>query len=87
MAFELAAYGAISGLLYSFLGKKPVSIYASLIAAMIVGRIVWGVARVVLLGFSDTRFYLGNLYSWRIYKCYSGNNPTNCFNTSINYCH
>ncbi|MFA5765365.1 MAG: ECF transporter S component [Bacilli bacterium] len=62
MAFELAAYGAISGLLYSFLGKKPVSIYASLIAAMIVGRIVWGVARVVLLGFSDT-----HVFTWAIF--------------------
>lgn len=62
MAFELAAYGAISGLLYSFLGKKPVSIYASLIAAMIVGRIVWGVARVVLLGFSDTQ-----VFTWAIF--------------------
>ena len=54
MAFELATYGAISGLIYSLLGKKTSSIYISLLSAMIVGRVIWGVARVILLGFSDT---------------------------------
>ncbi|MDD3172042.1 MAG: ECF transporter S component [Bacilli bacterium] len=54
MAFELATYGAISGLIYSLLGKKTSSIYISLLSAMLVGRVIWGVARVILLGFSDT---------------------------------
>lgn len=50
MAFELAAYGAISGILYRILPRKPWSVYASLIAAMIAGRLVWGVAKRAMLG-------------------------------------
>ena len=38
MAFELAAYGAISGILYKVLPKKPTYTYLSLIVAMIGGR-------------------------------------------------
>ena len=44
MAFELAAYGAISGLMYRFLPHKRVNIYCSLITAMIFGRLLWGAA-------------------------------------------
>jgi len=44
MAFELAAYGAISGLLYRLLPRKRSSVYISLISAMLIGRIVWGFA-------------------------------------------
>lgn len=45
MAFELAAYGAFAGLLYNRLSKTTVNIYVSLIAAMLLGRIVWGIAK------------------------------------------
>lgn len=48
MMFELAAYGAFSGLLLHFLPKKLYCLYASLIGAMLGGRIVWGIARFVL---------------------------------------
>lgn len=41
MAFELAAYGAASGLLYRVLPKKIGSIYAALVLSMIAGRLVW----------------------------------------------
>ena len=41
MAFELAAYGVITGLLYKVLPGKKVKVYISLIVAMLVGRIVW----------------------------------------------
>ncbi|MEA4921483.1 MAG: ECF transporter S component [Clostridiaceae bacterium] len=43
MAFELAAYGLLTGLLYRKFGKDTKAIYMSLISAMIGGRIVWGV--------------------------------------------
>ena len=56
MAFELAAYGLISGLLYKKLPKKVGNIYVSLIAAMVGGRIVWGCVRVLLSGVSDAAF-------------------------------
>lgn len=56
MCFELAVYGAISGLLYSILPKKKINIYVSLICAMIAGRIIWGVARVILYGLGKSEF-------------------------------
>lgn len=56
MAFELAAYGVISGLLYGVLPKKTGSIYAALIAAMLGGRVIWGVVRVLLAGLSGSAF-------------------------------
>ena len=37
MSFELATYGAISGLLYSKLPRKKTSIYISLLTAMVAG--------------------------------------------------
>ena len=56
MTFELAAYGAISGYLYAKLPKKTLNIYISLIAAMILGRIIWGIASVIILGISGSGF-------------------------------
>lgn len=56
MSFELAAYGLFSGLLYRLLPKKTVNIYVSLIGAMILGRIVWGIAMVVISGASGSAF-------------------------------
>ena len=44
MCFELAAYGAFAGLLYNAFKKKVIFIYLSLVIAMLVGRIVWGLA-------------------------------------------
>ena len=56
MAFELATYGAVSGTLYRLLPCRPVNVYVSLIAAMLAGRIVWGVVRVVLSGVTGAAF-------------------------------
>lgn len=52
MAFELMAYGIISGLMYHhlFRRKNVFAVYSSLLCAMIGGRVVWGVVRVVLAG-------------------------------------
>lgn len=56
MAFELATYGAITGVLYRLLPKKTASVYASLIAAMAAGRIIWGIVRFVLAGLTHSSF-------------------------------
>lgn len=50
MAFELATYGVVAGYLYDKLPKKRSNIYVSLIVAMIMGRIVWGVAMFACMG-------------------------------------
>ena len=57
MAFELAAYGLIIGLVYRLLPKHGVAaLYISLLTAMVGGRLVWGVAEVVLLGMAGNAF-------------------------------
>ena len=56
MAFELAAYGAISGLLYRILPKKIPYIFVSLLGAMIGGRIIWGIARFIFTGLAGSEF-------------------------------
>ena len=44
MVFELAAYGAVAGIMHRLLPRKKPYIYCSLLAAMTVGRLVWGAA-------------------------------------------
>ena len=56
MAFELAVYGGLAGLLYRLLPGKKWSVYAVLVISMIAGRIVWGIARVILAGLSGSSF-------------------------------
>ena len=56
MAFELAAYGAVAGLLYRVLPKRMGCIYVALIAAMVAGRLVWGAARYLLAGLEHSAF-------------------------------
>jgi len=61
MAFELGAYGACTGLLYSKLPKNMVSVYVSLIGAMIVGRVVWGAVSIAVYG------VMGNAFSAQMF--------------------
>ena len=58
MAFELAAYGAVSGLMHKLLPKKKPFVYCSLITAMIVGRIIWGAAMYICVCISGGGFTL-----------------------------
>ncbi|HHW99274.1 MAG TPA: ECF transporter S component [Firmicutes bacterium] len=60
MAFELAAYGLLTGLFYKILPKRPGSIYGALLAAMVGGRIVWGLVRYAML-------FTGTPFTWEIY--------------------
>ena len=61
MTFELAAYGLTAGLLYRIMPKKIPCIYVSLIGAMLMGRIVWGIACIVIYG------AMGNAFTWSIF--------------------
>lgn len=57
MAFELAAYGAVVGFMYSHSRWKcVVSLYRSMIAAMLSGRVVWGIVQLILLGYGENKF-------------------------------
>lgn len=55
MMAELAAYGLFIGLLYKS-GSRRLGIYPSLLIAMLSGRVVWGVAKSILLGVGSKSF-------------------------------
>ena len=62
MTFELATYGAVAGFLYKHSKWQCViSLYRSLITAMIAGRIIWGSAEFILLGAA------GNTFTWKAF--------------------
>ncbi len=57
MAIELCAYGFIAGFLFGRAKWKCLrSLYRCLIIAMIGGRLVWGIAQMLLLGLGDGGF-------------------------------
>ena len=72
MAFELAAYGALTGLFYRLLPKKTGYLYLSLVGAMIGGRLVWGVAQVVITGLSGTPFGLAAFWAGAVANAIPG---------------
>ena len=62
MAFELASYGSAAGFLYNrSKWQCIISLYRSLIIAMIGGRVIWGIVRVVMLGMT------GNAFTWQMF--------------------
>ena len=58
MAFELATYGFIAGWLHNKLSNKKVNVYVSLLGAMVIGRLVWGVIMFCCMGFDTSKFGL-----------------------------
>lgn len=72
MAFELAAYGAVSGILYKLLPRKLWSVYVTLIAAMIVGRLVYGAVKWVLLSLDGTGFTFKAFLTATVIKAFPG---------------
>ena len=61
MSFELAVYGSAAGWLRSRLPHTPGMIWAELLVAMILGRVVWGAARLVISGVT------GNAFTWALF--------------------
>ena len=66
MSFELATYGAVSGLLYSKLPAKKVCIYISLLSAMVIGRLVWGIVRFMCAGLDASAFGIAAFWAGAI---------------------
>ena len=56
MAFELATYGAVAGLMHKILPRRKLSVYCSLLVAMVLGRVVWGIAMLICVGASGGAF-------------------------------
>lgn len=63
MAFELAAYGFVSGFVYHRMPKKLTGIYTALLTSMLCGRVLWGLVMSLLLmngdGFTFAAFIAG----------------------------
>lgn len=56
MAFEMAVYGAVSGIMYTWLPRFRGRLYVVLVSAMVCGRIVWGLVRYFLAGLVQSSF-------------------------------
>ena len=72
MAFELCTYGLVSGLMWRKSRKNTVSIYVSLITAMIVGRLVWGVVQTVILSLNGSAFTLAAFWAGAVANAIPG---------------
>lgn len=72
MAFELAAYGAVSGAMHRLLPKRKQSVYASLLTAMLAGRLVWGAAMLVCMGISGSSFSFAAFLSGAFFTAIPG---------------
>ena len=56
MAFEMAIYGLVSGLIYSRVKQNTAGTYLALVSAMILGRVMWGIVRAIMTFFTATEF-------------------------------
>ncbi len=73
MAFELSTYGFVSGFLYSHSRWQCVkALYRCMVIAMIAGRVVWGIAEVILLGVDDGGFTFAAFVSGAILNAIPG---------------
>jgi len=72
MAFEMAVYGMVCGLLYHILPKKKWSIYASLLCAMVLGRVAWGCVQMVITGLRQTEFSMAMFLSGAVLSAIPG---------------
>ena len=63
MALELATYAAVAGMLYRVFPQKRRFLYVSLIISMILGRLVWGLARFLCAGLDISTFGLSAFWT------------------------
>ena len=61
MAFELAGYGLLTGLLYERWTKSTTNIMITLVLSMLGGRVIWGMVSFVLFRM------VGNMLTWEMF--------------------
>ena len=71
MAAELAAYGAVAGLLSALIRVRG-RVYIALIGAQIAGRIVWGVVKAILLGVGGKSFTVAAFFAGGFVDAFPG---------------
>lgn len=73
MAFELATYGFVIGILFQKARWKCIkSLYRCLLISMVTGRVVWGIVQCILLGLGDDGFTLSMFLSGAIINAIPG---------------
>lgn len=73
MAFELAAYGFFVGLVYSRSKWQCLrSLYRAMLCAMVGGRLVWGLVKMILLGVGTNGFTLSMFLSGAVLMAIPG---------------
>ena len=72
MAFELAVYGAVTGFLHKIFPKKKLCVYASLLSAMVAGRLVWGAAMYIFMGIKGGAFTLNAFLAGAVFNAIPG---------------
>ena len=72
MAFELATYGLVSGYLHNRLPKRKVSVYISLLSAMVIGRLIWGAAMFACMGLDVSKFGFSAFLSGAVLEAIPG---------------
>ena len=72
MAFELAVYGLVAGVMYQKLPQKKWAVYLSLLCAMIAGRVVWGLVMFGCMGFDSGAFGFSAFLSGALFNAVPG---------------
>ncbi len=72
MAFELAVYGLVSGMLYRRLPKKKIYIFVSLLVAMLVGRVVWGLVQYFCMALNASKFGFAEFWAGAVINALPG---------------
>ena len=72
MAFELAAYGFMTGFLYRKLPKNKMNVYIALISSMIIGRLVWGLVMFCCMGFDMSKFGISTFLAGAVFNAVPG---------------
>lgn len=73
MAFELATYGVVIGILFQKARWKCIkSLYRCLLISMVAGRVVWGIVQCILLGLGENGFTISMFISSAIVKALPG---------------
>ena len=72
MAFELAVYGLVSGVVWRRVRHTLPMMYTALVTAMVAGRLVWGAVRFVLAGLVGGSFPFSAFLSGALFTAVPG---------------
>ncbi len=72
MAFELAVYGLLAGLLYLLLSERRGRIYIALVSSMLGGRIVGGLVQAILLSVDGEGYTMAFFFTEYFVKAWPG---------------